>query len=221
MLNVTLFIDESGTLSDLKDQIVVVAAVGTNFPKMVNKISKSSTGKLAKGEKATPEIKFYRSGERTKRLFLAELAKEDVEIFTLTVDKGGQKISDTPENFAVLCWFLIEDCIIFYGNQIKEIVFDRHFHQLADRALFNEKLTALLDKKITLTHVDSQQNPAVNTADMVAGSLLWARTGKENKFYRMIKNKIISEKVINWKEIKGRFLQKIPSNRRKRPSRRE
>jgi len=66
MTKVTVFIDESGTLPDPKDKVVIVAAVGTEAPKQLLTISKS-VRKFQK--KKTTEIKFYRAGERTKKKF--------------------------------------------------------------------------------------------------------------------------------------------------------
>ena len=220
--NITIFIDESGTLPDPEDKVVIVAAVGTKSPEKLMKVSKSVRKFLKSSKKNMTEIKFYKAGEKTKRRFLQELVKQKVEIFTLTVEKYSQKIPDTPENFALLCWFLLEDCLVFYRNQIKKIVFDRHFHKAKDQKEFNRILTKLLRKKFLFQHVNSYQDPRVNAADMVAGSLFWLETGKDKKFYQLIKNQIISKKVLNWKEVKRKFFkEKIPSNRRKRPSKRD
>lgn len=219
---ITIFIDESGTLPDPKDKVVIVAAVGTKLPEKLTKVSKSVRRFLKSSKKAMTEIKFYKAGERTKRRFLQELAKQKVEIFTLTVEKYNQKIPDTPENFAFLCWLLLEDCFVFYKNQVKKIIFDRHFHKAKDQKEFNQILTKLLRKKLPFQHVNSQQDSRVNAADMIAGSLLWLETGKDKKFYELIKNQVISKRVLNWKEVRRKFFkEKISSNRRKRPSKRD
>jgi len=206
MANITIFIDESGTLPDPKDQVVIVAAVGTNLPQKLINVSKSVRKYLKTSKKTMSEIKFYKAGEKTKKKFLQELARQNVEIFTLTVEKHGQKIADTPENFALLCWLLLEDCFLFYKNQTKEIVFDCHFHKLKDQKEFNQTLINLLGERLPFNHVDSQKDSRVNAADMIAGSVLWLKTGRDKKFYQIIKRKIISEKVLNWKEAKRKFL---------------
>lgn len=208
MSKVTVFIDESGTLPDPKDQVVIVAAVSTSIPKSLLKPSKSARKYLKNAKKRLSEIKFYRAGLRTKKRFLKELASQDISIFTLIVEKHRQKIEDSPDNFAILCWLLLEECLIFYKNQIKEVVFDRHFHRLQDQVRFNRILAKLLGKKLPFKHVDSQQDPRVNTADMVAGSVLHFSTGKNKSFYKIIRKKVISEKRINWKEAKRKFLNK-------------
>ena len=157
--NITIYIDESGTLPDPKDKVVIVAAVGTSSTTQITKIIKS--------------IK--------------------------------HSVPDSPENFALLCWFILEDCLALHRHRKTRVIFDRHFHKLSDQNQFNTILTRLLGFQTEFSHKDSQKNPLINAADMVAGSLLWAQTGKDSKFYEIIKKRVIEEKVINWREIKRRF----------------
>ena len=124
--NITIFVDESGTLPDPKDSVVIIAAVGTKIPSRLRKIN-NEVRKYLKMKK-TPEIKFYTAGDRTRKAYLKAISKENLEIFVLTVEKAGKKISDSPQNFALLCWFLLEDCLNLYHKNLKEVTFDRHFH---------------------------------------------------------------------------------------------
>jgi len=200
--NYTIFVDESGTLPDPKDPYVIVAAVSTKNVTdlgITKKVRKTIAGKKL------PEIKFYRSGKNTKSLFLKILARQDIEIFTLTVEKEGKKIPDTPENFALLVSQLIQECLNFYKFSVHEIVFDRHFHKESDRKIFDLTLEKMLRYPIKISHVNSQTAVAVNTADMVAGSLFWSRTGKDKQFYELIKDKIVVEKLMRWKTLKSRL----------------
>lgn len=208
---VTIFIDESGTLPDSKDKIIVVAAVGTDLSNQLLNISRKIRKRLRRRKKKEKisEIKFYQAGERTKLDFLKELSRSPIDIFVLVVDKKGQKIPDTPLNFAVLSYILLEECIIFYGDQISRIVFDKHFHQDKNEKEFNRILLSLLKRKLLISHVDSLDDIKVNAADMVAGSALWAYTGKRKMFYELLSDKIISEKILNWKEVKNKFYQKF------------
>jgi len=208
MKKIVIFIDESGTLPDPKDKVVIVAAVGTSNPLILEKVIKATRKNLKKRNKTITEIKFYHAGEKTKNKFLEELRKQKIDIFTLCVEKYGLKIVDSPQNFALICWLLIEDCLIFYQNEVSQIIFDRHFNKPNDQKKFNQILINLLGKNFKVFHVDSLEDPRVNVSDMVAGSTLWAKTGKDSKFYDLIKNKIISEKILNWKEVKRKFLEK-------------
>lgn len=135
--------------------------------------------KAQKKKEKISEIKFYYAGEKTKIDFLKELSRSQIDIFVLVVDKKGQKIPDTPLNYAVLSYILLEECILFYGKQIKKIIFDKHFRQSKDETEFNCILLSLLKEKFSLNHVDILNDTKVNAADMVAGSALWAYSGKK------------------------------------------
>jgi len=202
---ISVLIDESGTLPDPSDKVVIVAAVGINTPTRILSINRMVRKNL---KKPLGEIKFYKAGEKTKTKFLKALAKEDLKIFTLIVEKQGKKITDSPENFALLCWLILEECLLFYKNKIKEVIFDKHFHQEKDQKLFNYFLFQFLKKKIKLVHVNSQEDQRISAPDMIAGSLLWAKTKNDSRFYKIIKNQIISEKMVNWRQIKSRFWNK-------------
>ncbi len=197
-----IFLDESGTLPDPKDTVVIVAAVGTVQPQQLSRVTTKTRSHLQKGKNKSSEIKFYNAGDKTRITFLKELMEKDIQLFTLTIEKPGQSILDTPENFALLCWLLLEECFLFYGQENYEVVFDKHFHKKTDREVFDAGLMELIGRKLSIIHADSVNDTRVNTADMVAGSILYYRTGKNKQFYEMIKEKIISEKVLHWKVAK-------------------
>ena len=204
MRKTIIFIDESGTLPDIKDKVIIIAAVGTNKPVLVEKVLKvvQEKGKL---RKQTGELKFYTAGEKTKLLFFKKLTKENIDIFVLIVEKMGRKIPDTPEHFAILCWLLLNDVLSFY-SEIMEVIFDRHFSREYDIEKFNEALSQLLPNIQRIKHVDSKKDKRVNIADMIAGATLANETGKNTEYYEMIEKHIISEKKLNWAEAKRKFL---------------
>ena len=108
---------------------------------------------------------------------------------------------------------------MYYQQQIKKVIFDKHFHKIKDQQTFNQTLNKLLSKPLPFKHVDSQVEPAVNAADMIAGSALWASTNKDKKYYQIIREKIVIEKIISWKKISEKYWhKKTRPNRRKRPS---
>lgn len=205
MESVTLFVDESGTLPDPKDKVIVVAAVGTYLPKEIEAIIKT-VRKKGRFKKPVGEIKFYNVGERTKNLFFKKIAAKDFDIFILIIDKMGRMIADTPKHFAVLSGLLLKEVFSFYPT-IEHIVFDRHFHQDKDIEEFNHTLNDFLNQELPkIEHVDSQKNKKVNIADMVAGAVLAKETGKNSCLYEIFKKRIISETKLNWPEAKRKLL---------------
>lgn len=204
MPNITVYIDESGTLPDPFDTVVVVAAVGLVSPERIDAIFKRMKKKAA-FKKPGGEIKYYTAGENTKTLFFALLAKEDVTICVLVVDKMGRKIPDTPEHYAALCMVLLED-VVRLTPIIREIRIDRHFFRKADTETFNTFVRTLVGPDVSIRHVDSMKDKRVNVADMVAGAILASETGRDTRFSEMIKQKITSVKRVRWRAVKERFL---------------
>lgn len=204
------YVDESGTLPDKNDRAIVMAAVGTDLPQTLIDISRQVRKEIQsrkRGENIS-EIKFYRAGDKTRRTYLKKLSDCDVDIFALIVDKQGQAIPDNPENYAVLCHLLLEECLMFYKGALKGVVFDRHFHRQKDQDAFDAILSDLLNYRLSFSHVDSSENVSVNAADMVAGCLLWKYSGKSSEFYDLISDRIITETIVRWKEAKRRFIEK-------------
>ena len=203
----TVFVDESGTLPDPEGEVVVVAAVGVGSPQKVERIIKT-VRKKGSFRKGVGEIKFYTAGDKSKTLFFQELVEAGFDLFVLTVDKMGRKIPDSPRHFALLCWLLLTEVLNFYPG-IREVIFDRHFHREKDIEEFNQVLGELLGSNMpTVKHVDSSENRKVNVADMVAGAVLAKETGREDRFYNVIKGRIICEARINWPEAKRKLLSK-------------
>lgn len=199
-----VYIDESGTLPDPVDTVVVVAAVGTVLPERIDLIFKQVKKKAA-FTKPSGEIKYYTAGEKTKLLFFELLKKEDVTICVLVIDKMGRKISDTPEHYAALCLFLLED-VVSVIHKIREIHFDRHFSRKADTEAFNTFVRTLVGPDVPIRHVDSMEDKRVNVADMVAGAILASETGRDTRFADMIKRKILRVRRIAWRVVKERLL---------------
>ena len=87
-----VFIDESGTLPDVKDKFIIVAGVGAEKIKdskdLISRILKSLRQRKIK----IKELKFYYSGDRTKVQILSGMVSCGFEIFILAVDKKGRKI---------------------------------------------------------------------------------------------------------------------------------
>ena len=205
MKNIVVFIDESGTLPDPKDKVIVIAAVGTKTPEKIEKIIKEIR-KKTKLKKKSGELKFYTAGDKTKTLFFERIAKEEIGIFILSIDKMGRKIPDTYENYATLCWILLEEVFGFY-KEVGQIIFDRHFSKLQDINSFNRLLENLLQRSLKIIHVDSKKDKKVNLADMIAGAVLAKETGKEQRFYELIQIKIVNEKKLNWPSAKRRLFE--------------
>ena len=201
--NVSIFIDESGTLPDPKDKVIVLAAVSTENINKIDTLIKQIK-KRGRYRKITGELKFYTAGEKTKTLFFKRITELEFAIFILVVEKKGRKIKDTPQHFAILCWLLLNDVFSFY-SKVETIFLDRHFSRDEDVLKFNQILHKLLVKTLRVLHVDSKKDRRINISDMIAGAVLAKESGKDNRYYELIKRKVVSYKKLNWIEVKRKL----------------
>lgn len=205
---INIFIDESGTLPDPKDKYIVICGVGAKQIKEVRNIISRTMSSIRQGKTRLTELKFYYSGQNTKRQFLSGLISANFDIFALVIDKKGRKIADTPENFCLLVADLINEVHLWYKSYKLKLIIDKHFHKRSDQNKFDNLLKQYTSDVVTfqIVHVDSQKNTTVNTADMAAGAVLWKYSGKDSQYYQIIKDNIVVEKIVNWPELKRNSL---------------
>jgi len=209
-----VLIDESGTLPDVRDRFVTITGVGLREMKKGKNLISQTLKSLRREKNKIKEVKFYYAGDRTKRRVLSGMVSAEFEIFTVIIDKKGRKISDTPENFALLAGELISEINLWNRERSLKIIIDRHFFKKDDERNFNKFLEKNIKRNVSFSiqHIDSQQNFIVNLADFAAGAIL-AKYNKNNfQFYDIIKESILLEKIINWPELKRKSLEykKIP-----------
>lgn len=203
-----IFIDESGTLPDKNDSFVVVTAIATDDPRKLSEVSNFVRKNLKKSKKAPSEIKFYSSGDKTRTIFLSKLNQLDISVSVLMISKKNSSIEDSPLNFATACYYSIKPIVRKNKLLDIELVFDKHFHKLDDQCRFNFFLERRLHNIKKIRHVDSQRERAVNCADMISGAVLCSLR-KTNKFFLIIKRKIVHYKQVQWSELKRKFLSEI------------
>ena len=167
-------IDESGRLYDPEDKILVFSAIVadnlTRLERIVTKARKRIPKKGARRKERLSEIKFSLTGDKTKRFVLQELAKQEIKIYSLIIDKGGRKISDNPVTYALLIGEILK--ILLPDNpQLSHIIIDRHFTFITQREMFNYQLQKQFGDNLFIEHVDSLQNPVITLADFVAGAV--------------------------------------------------
>lgn len=205
---ITVFIDESGTLPDVKDEFVVIGGVAVKQLKEAENIFSRILNSLRQRKIKIKEIKFYHAGQNTKRQFLSGIAAADFKIFALIIDKKERKIADSPDNFALLVENLIGDIVKWHKGEKIIFILDKHFYRKSDQDEFDNLIKKEIgeDFKYQIKHVDSRQDFLVNTADVSAGAILWKYRGKDAQFYDLIKENIVVEKLINWPEIKRKSI---------------
>lgn len=204
-----ILIDESGTLPDPRDTYIVIAAVGLEDIKEGKHVVSKVLQSLRERKVRIAELKFYYAGEQTKRRMLSGIILAGFQVFALIVDKQERKISDTPENFALLISELIREVSLWRSKQEFSILIDRHFHKRKDEDKFNRLLREYVSKNIRyeIQHVNSQQNFVVNLADFAAGAILTKYSKDTFLFSDIIKKNIVAEKIVSWPELKKKQIK--------------
>ncbi len=198
-----IFIDESGTLPDIKDKYIVIAALVAEDPKGLERILPKFRKKIPpkgkrKKEKKIPEFKFHYVGDITRRKVLEEIVLKDVRFYTLVVDKMGRKIADTPENYGKLIKALVVSFI--KQEKPKDIYIDEHFGSKSD----SDRLQSILDsidEQLKFHQVDSITDSRIDLADFIAGATLRKFRANDDAFYKIISSKIIWEKMKMWNKL--------------------
>lgn len=199
-------IDESGRFGDKENPYMVFAAVCADsligLDKIIPKIKKKIPTKgFRKYEKNLSEIKFSTTGDKTRKLTLALINKQNVEIYLLVVETEKRKIVDNPENYALIASCLIQG-ILKRSKVLKHILIDRHFTWVFQREKFNDLVQRNLEKELFIEHLDSQQNTVVSLADFVAGAVR-EYYAKDNKIWKaIIRDKIAYEVKIPWRKFR-------------------
>lgn len=198
-----IFIDESGTLPDIFDKYIVLAALVALNPQGLEKIlpkfrKKTPSKGSRKKEKQVREFKFHYVGDITRRRVLEEIISKNIKIYLLVVNKMGRKIKDNPENYGKLIKSLATTLI--KKENPKEIYIDKHFGNKSD----SEKLQFFLDSvndQVEFKQVDSVTDPRVDLADFIAGAVLRKFRAKDETFYNIFSSKITWEKTKKWNEL--------------------
>ncbi len=201
-----IFIDESGTLADPKDRFVVFAAIVTDNPKVLIKLIPKARKRVPpkkkhKRERLVSEFKFRTVGDNTKIRILKSLAKQDINIFAIVIDKKGRKVGDTPANYALIVATLLKN--IAKKMKVDEILIDRHYNQQNKQEDLARELKRLYRRQVSITHTDSLTDSRVDLADFAAGAILKSIRDNIHQFKKLIEPKTVSLKMISWKDLKS------------------
>ena len=87
--------------------------------------------------------------------------------------------------------------------QLTHVLIDRHFTFITQREAFNLNLQRRFGSSLFIEHVDSLQSPVITLVDFVAGAIRVAHTKQNTQFSECIKDLVIEERKVTWREIKS------------------
>jgi len=198
-----LGLDESGSLPS-ETNWFVMAGVLTDRPEAVANLIQRVAIQSAKRShiyKRPAEFKWNNASQRFRAKVIQRLAEARVEIFTLAVHKGGRKIENSPEHFAMLAGELLQAVWNIYPNVA--LMIDRHFTAPSQIAIVNTFLHRAWPVAgiLSVAHVDSQRVPLVQLADFVAGGVYAWHKGADATI-QPIEAKIRVAQVSDWQTVK-------------------
>ena len=201
-----VLIDESGRVTDPGDRILVLVALITEnlseLEKIIIRARRRIPTKGKRRKERLSELKFSLTGDNTRLFVLKELAKQKVSVYSLVIDKGGRKITDDPSNYALLIGKVLKLSLSDHPR-LTHILIDRHFTFITQREAFNLNLQRRFGSSLFIEHVDSLQNPVITLVDFVAGAFRIAYTKQNTQFLECIKDLVVIEKKVTWREIKS------------------
>lgn len=201
-------LDESGSLTTDSPHFCMAAVITADpfaVRHLIQRAALRSGKRLGRPRKRAAEIKWNNASQRVRTLALASLAETDVKIFALTVLKGGRRIEDTPENYAILACETLSHAWPFYLNV--SLALDRHFSSATQIAAVDTMIHHQWPREglLSVAHVDSQRNSLVQLADLVAGSIYsWHKSGEGT--VQLLSEKFAVNLVEDWRSIKARWL---------------
>ena len=210
------FLDESPTLSDTS-LFFCVDIISTNDKtnkRLQNIIRRARKRIVKKKLKSTKELKFHNSNERTRVFVLSEIAKENVVIIAIAIDKEGRRIKDTPQNYGIVVGSAIAETASLFP--LLNLTVDKKFtaSEQEQQYIVEVQKTAqlLVPKRGSLNlsfnpPVDSKAESNVQLADFIAGALNMKYNNSDTHYVEIIKTKIKIEKTLLWTEIKKRIVK--------------
>lgn len=193
------FIDESGGVSLFvpKEPFLVVASLVTQTPRNLELLVKRT---LKRFGSPTGEIKATHSSEKAIRSILESLAQEEVAIVILALDKRGiVKPPKDPESlYRHMAALSVRECVERW--QHLEVTLDkrythRYLRQKLEWQIRNE-IAEMPEQAVVIRQEDSRAVKSLQVADMVAWAAGKKYLGGNERFFEIIKSRVVVERTI-------------------------
>ena len=222
------YLDESGSLPDKSQPIIVIAALvvaegDVDLRPILPRIRKRLNQRRKRGKKITEEFKFEmlcgHSEFQVIRQVLGAIRRLPCKLVIVQVDKGSKEIADDPLNYAILISETVRLCHEHFSRC--QFVFDRHYlaSQFDKMQTVNHTLAQLLGEPLDILHKDSQDRayPGLGLVDFVAGAARFLATANvEHKGYalleegmRALDDIVLQRKIVVWTDVKASSMERL------------
>lgn len=199
------FVDETGDVGRApgSSRYLIVAVVLARDPRPLRKAVVKTRKHLRKKLKNIPELKAKHTPQKVVARFLQYVVELDVEVVTAILDKRTAPVCSEPEDwYRLVCAEAVWPCFEKYGWLY--LVLDRRYTDKKRRVKLNHSVLSKTFNSAQgprafmaeIEHLDSAQEKGVQVADAVAWSIGQKYERGNDRFYEIIKDKIIVEKVL-------------------------
>lgn len=207
------FLDESPNLSDSAYFFCVdIISTSEKTNKVLQNIVKRARKKTVKKQiSQLSEVKFHNSDEKTRQYILAEIAKANVEIIVLVIDKEGRTVKDSPLNYGIAVGTTIAEFLSLYPTL--NITMDKKFASFKEETeslkVTQEVVEELAPKNKSIVFnppADSKKEPLLQLADFVVGAMNSKYNNKDSHYAEIIEKRVVKEKTVKWTSLKKRIV---------------
>jgi len=195
------FLDETGDVSPFKgSRFLIVAILITDSPRSVERHVKRVRQKLRRKPKSG-EMKASHSSEQVVKQLLYRLAKEDITIVSVVVDKQNfvKPLADNEKLYRWAVGQAICHCVRRWPKLT--LYLDKRYTTKSLRDRLEVEIRSMLrehyQEAVLIRQEDSQNQKGIQAVDFIAWAVGQKYERNDERFYQIILNKIREEDVID------------------------
>ena len=150
---------------------------------------------------------------RIRNKLLDKLAHYEIKVIVLAVKKEERHIADTPQNYGLIVGYAAALCLNATRRSLNLIV-DKKYTSRKYRTIFDQKVAETVSflapdgHLMRPVHSESYRDRLIQLADFIAGAANQKYNRSNSSYLDLVQEKIIIEKVISWRELRGEFKTK-------------
>jgi hypothetical protein len=194
------FLDEAGDVGTgpRSSRVLVVAVVLISSPQHLRREVKKFRTRLRKKKRQIPELKASQSPPAWNHKRLEQLAKMEIEIVVMVAEKTKPLYDRDPEElYRRLCARAVEECLKRSPSLTLRV--DKRYTNLTLQAAQKRAIRDAVQqpgRTLTIEHVDSLRDPALQQADLVAWAFLQKYERGDESFAAMVQERVVVEKTL-------------------------
>lgn len=206
---INVFVDESGDLgfNERSSDYFIIGFLVANYPERIkHDIRRLLKSLNMKRRQKITEFKFSTDRDETRHKMLNLITKHDIDAGSIIIRKAAVK-AHLRDNKSMLYNFLVADHIVqailssyenaTHVNLHLDVSMSKNSRQEFSNYFSNKMQWSRSDRKInqsisnSVSHDYSHQEPCIQAADYLAGSLYQLFEHNDSRYFDMIKHKVV------------------------------